>query len=43
MSALMDNPVGNVTMWHNRVDYYCPKYPKFNKSDHKTDYMGIIQ
>ena len=43
MSALMDNPVGNVAMWWNQVDYYGLENPKFNKSDHKTNYMGIIQ
>jgi len=43
MSALMDNPVGNVALWWNQVDYYGLENPKFNKSDHKTNYMGIIQ
>jgi len=43
MSALMDNPVGNVAMWWNQIDYYGVENPKFNKSDHKTNYMGIIQ
>jgi len=43
MSALMDNPVGNVAMWWNQLDYYGLENPKFNKSDHKTNYMGIIQ
>ena len=43
MSALMDNPVGNVAMWWNQVDYYGLENAKFNKSDHKTNYMGIIQ
>ena len=43
MSALMDNPVGNVAMWWNQVDYLGVENPRFNKSDHKTNYMGIIQ
>jgi len=43
MSALMDNPVGNVAMCWNQVDYYGLENPKFNKSDHKTNYMGIPQ
>jgi len=43
MSALMDNPVGNVAMWWNQVDYYHLENPTFDKSDHKTNYMGIVQ
>ncbi|NHZ69938.1 MAG: hypothetical protein GWP20_01760, partial [Thermotogales bacterium] len=43
MSALMDNPVGNVAMMWNQIDYYGLENPKNNKSDNKTNYMGIIQ
>ncbi len=42
MSALMDNPVGNVAMMWNQIDYYGLENPKNNKSDNKTNYMGII-
>ena len=43
MSTLMNNPVGNVAMWWNQIDYYGLENPKTNKSDHKTNYMGIVQ
>lgn len=43
MSSLMNNPVGNVAMWWNQIDYYNLTNPSNNESDHKTNYMGIIQ
>ena len=43
MSTLMNNPVGNVAMWWNQFDTYRLKNPKTNKTDHKENYMGIVQ
>lgn len=43
MSTLMNNPVGNVAMWWNQFDTYRLKNPKTNNTDHKENYMGILQ
>jgi hypothetical protein len=43
MSARMDNPVGNVAMWWNQVDRCGLEKPRFDKSEHESDYMGITQ
>lgn len=43
MSTLMNNPEGNVAMWWNQIDYYGLNNPRTNESDHKTNYMGIVQ
>jgi len=43
MSALMDNPVGNVAMWWNQLDVYRLENPENDKTDDKENYMGIIQ
>ena len=43
MSALMDNPLGNVAMWINQFDSYRMENPSNNKTAIKNNYMGILQ
>ncbi len=43
MSALMDNPLGNVAMWINQVDWYRLKNDTFDRQEDQVNYMGIIQ
>ncbi len=43
MSALMDNPLGNVAMWINQYDYYNLTNELNGKSGDKHNYMGILQ
>ncbi|MGD8668222.1 MAG: hypothetical protein PVI58_19625 [Desulfobacterales bacterium] len=43
MSALMDNPLGNVAMLFTQIDITKLENPAFDKSDYKYNYMGIAQ
>jgi hypothetical protein len=43
MSALMDNPLGNVAMLFTQVDITRLENPTFDKNDYKYNYMGIAQ
>ncbi|MDH3828131.1 MAG: hypothetical protein OET21_11975 [Desulfobacterales bacterium] len=43
MSALMDNPLGNVAMLFTQIDITRLENPTFDKSDYKYNYMGIAQ
>ncbi len=43
MSALMDNPLGNVAMLFTQFDYTRLENPAFDKGDYKYNYMGIAQ
>jgi len=44
MSALMDNPLGNVAMWINQYDgYKMTNDALTNESEYKHNYMGILQ
>ena len=43
MSALMDNPLGNVAMLFTQYDYYKMENPDLNEKDYKGVYMGIFQ
>jgi len=43
MSALMDNPLGNVAMLFTQFDYYKMENPTFNEKDYKGVYTGIAQ
>jgi hypothetical protein len=43
MSALMDNPVGNVAMLFTQFDFTHLENSATNKSDDKYNYMGIAQ
>jgi hypothetical protein len=43
MSALMDNPLGNVAMLFTQIDITRLENPAFDKSDYKYNYMGIAQ
>jgi hypothetical protein len=43
MSALMDNPLGNVAMLFTQFDYYSMEDPVSNRSAIKSNYMGIAQ
>ena len=44
MSALMDNPLGNVAMWINQVDWYRLNNDQNSRSDeNQINYMGIFQ
>ena len=43
MSALMDNPLGNVAMLFTQFDYYQMENPDNNTSEIKSAYMGIAQ
>jgi hypothetical protein len=43
MSALMDNPLGNVAMWFNQYDFYKLENASNGKTADKHNYMGIIQ
>lgn len=43
MSALMDNPVGNVAMLFTQFDYYKLQDPKSNNTAYKSVYTGIFQ
>jgi hypothetical protein len=43
MSALMDNPLGNVAMLFTQFDYTRLENPAFDESDYKYNYMGIAQ
>ena len=43
MSALMDNPLGNVAMLFTQFDSYRMENPSNNKKAIKNNYMGIFQ
>jgi len=43
MSALMDNPLGNVAMLFTQFDYTRLENPAFDEGDYKYNYMGIAQ
>jgi hypothetical protein len=43
MSALMDNPLGNVAMLFTQIDITKLENPTFDESDYKYNYMGIAQ
>ena len=43
MSALMDNPLGNVAMLFTQFDMYQLKDPKSGRTEDKYNYMGIAQ
>jgi hypothetical protein len=42
MSALMDNPLGNVAMWINQYDFYKMENAANGKTADKHNYMGIV-
>jgi len=43
MSALMDNPLGNVAMLFTQFDWYVKKEPITGREDMQWNYMGIAQ
>jgi hypothetical protein len=43
MSALMDNPLGNVAMLFTQFDFSVLENPLFNRDANKFNYMGIAQ
>jgi hypothetical protein len=44
MSRLMDNPLGNVAMWFNQVDWFRLNNDQNSRSDEdQVNYMGILQ
>ena len=43
MSRLMDNPLGNVAMWFNQIDFYRLKNDTFDRQGNQINYMGIFQ
>ena len=43
MSALMDNPLGNVAMFFNQFDYYRMENPEINQSEPQGMYTAIFQ
>jgi hypothetical protein len=44
MSALMDNPLGNVAMWFNQIDWYFLNNDENSHGDEsQVNYMGIFQ
>jgi len=43
MSALMDNPLGNVAMFFNQFDYYRMENPEINQSEPQGVYTAIFQ
>jgi hypothetical protein len=43
MSALMDNPLGNVAMLFTQFDYHRMENKDLNEDDYKGVYMGIAQ
>ena len=43
MSALMDNPLGNVAMLFTQFDFYQLKEPNTGRTEDKYNYMGIAQ
>ena len=43
MSALMDNPLGNVAMLFTQVDVFVLENPTNDKDANKVNYMGIAQ
>ena len=43
MSALMDNPLGNVAMWFNQYDSYHIKNDANGAAEIQGNYMGILQ
>ena len=43
MSALMDNPLGNVAMWMNQYDSYQVKNDANGAKEIQANYMGILQ
>ncbi len=43
MSALMDNPLGNVAMLFTQFDFYVKKDPATGREDTQYNYMGIAQ
>ena len=43
MKKLMDNPVGNVAMFLNQIDYIQMENPTADRTSHQTNYTGILQ
>jgi hypothetical protein len=43
MSALMDNPLGNVAMWFNQIDQFFLENDATGRGGNQTNYMGILQ
>jgi hypothetical protein len=43
MSALMDNPLGNVAMLFTQFDFYVKREPVTGREDTQYNYMGIAQ
>jgi hypothetical protein len=43
MSALMDNPIGNVAMMFNQVDYYRMEEPISGRKQTQGNYMALFQ
>jgi hypothetical protein len=43
MSALMDNPLGNVAMLFTQADFYVKRDPSTGREDTQYNYMGIAQ
>ena len=43
MSALMDNPLGNVAMLFTQLDFYVKREPITGREDTQYNYMGIAQ
>ena len=43
MSALMDNPLGNVAMFFNQFDIYRLKDPETDRTEDKYNYMALLQ
>lgn len=43
MSRLMDNPLGNVAMWINQLDWYRMRNDEFDREAEQYNYMGILQ
>ena len=43
MSALMDNPLGNVAMFFNQFDIYQLKDPESGRTEDKYNYMALLQ
>ncbi len=43
MSRLMDNPLGNVAMWINQIDFWPLTNDMAGGSGNQSNYMGILQ
>ncbi len=43
MSALMDNPLGNVAMWFHQYDFFRMENGANDRTANKHNYMGILQ